>query len=130
MTNPFKKYADRFSEFGFWKTLSLVCPKNWPEGGVQLRFCCSTPIASRKRQAWAKNIILGTLGYLLAPFDAIPDLSPIIGYTDDIGVLSFRAWSPLPGMSMRRCAERRGSGSRSGLGINEHAELEEVDKVL
>ena len=29
------------------------------------------------------------LGYFLAPIDAIPDLSPIIGYTDDIGVLSF-----------------------------------------
>jgi uncharacterized membrane protein YkvA (DUF1232 family) len=23
------------------------------------------------------------------PFDALPDLTPIIGYTDDLGVLSF-----------------------------------------
>lgn len=38
---------------------------------------------------WAKNIILGSLAYLLSPFDAIPDLTPLIGFTDDIGVLSF-----------------------------------------
>lgn len=38
---------------------------------------------------WAKNIIIGTLGYFIAPIDIIPDLSPLIGYTDDIGVLTF-----------------------------------------
>jgi uncharacterized membrane protein YkvA (DUF1232 family) len=38
---------------------------------------------------WAKNIIIGVLGYFITPFDAIPDLTPIIGYTDDIGVLTF-----------------------------------------
>ena len=43
----------------------------------------------KETPAWAKSIILGALGYLLTPIDAIPDLSPIIGYTDDIGVLSF-----------------------------------------
>lgn len=37
---------------------------------------------------WAKRIIIGSLGYFLAPIDAIPDLTPIIGYTDDLGVLS------------------------------------------
>ena len=38
---------------------------------------------------WAKNIILGALGYLLTPIDTIVDVTPFIGYTDDIGVLSF-----------------------------------------
>ena len=38
---------------------------------------------------WAKRIIVGTLGYFLAPVDAIPDLTPVIGFTDDLGVLSF-----------------------------------------
>ncbi|HLT93017.1 MAG TPA: YkvA family protein, partial [Membranihabitans sp.] len=38
---------------------------------------------------WAKNIILGALGYLLTPIDSIVDVTPFIGYTDDIGVLSF-----------------------------------------
>jgi len=38
---------------------------------------------------WAKHIVLGALGYLLTPIDFLPDLTPIIGYTDDIGILSF-----------------------------------------
>ncbi|WP_116124877.1 YkvA family protein [Lewinella sp. IMCC34183] len=38
--------------------------------------------------AWAKRTILGVLGYLLMPLDAVPDLTPILGYTDDLGVLA------------------------------------------
>ena len=38
---------------------------------------------------WAKNIILGAIGYFIAPIDALPDLTPFLGYTDDLGILSF-----------------------------------------
>jgi len=38
--------------------------------------------------AWAKRIIMGAVAYLLAPIDAIPDLTPFIGFTDDVSVLS------------------------------------------
>ena len=38
---------------------------------------------------WAKRIILGALAYLVAPIDGIPDLTPFLGFTDDLGVLSF-----------------------------------------
>lgn len=39
--------------------------------------------------AWAKRIVMGALVYLLSPLDAIPDLAPILGYTDDFGVLTY-----------------------------------------
>ncbi|MBK8505548.1 MAG: DUF1232 domain-containing protein [Saprospiraceae bacterium] len=38
---------------------------------------------------WAKRMVLGTLAYVLAPVDAIPDLTPFFGFTDDLGVLMF-----------------------------------------
>lgn len=38
---------------------------------------------------WAKNIILGSLAYFVSPIDSIPDLTPFLGFTDDLGVLSF-----------------------------------------
>ena len=38
---------------------------------------------------WAKTIITGSFAYLICPMDAIPDVTPIVGYTDDFGVLSF-----------------------------------------
>ena len=43
---------------------------------------CETPL-------FAKNIILGILGYFLAPIDSIPDFTPLFGFTDDLGVISF-----------------------------------------
>ena len=42
-----------------------------------------------KTPHWARNIVLGALGYLLTPIDTIVDVTPFIGYTDDIGILSF-----------------------------------------
>lgn len=35
----------------------------------------------------AKAVIIGVLGYFIAPFDVLPDLLPMIGYTDDLGAL-------------------------------------------
>ena len=39
--------------------------------------------------AWAKRIITGILAYFIAPIDAIPDLTPFLGFTDDLGILGF-----------------------------------------
>lgn len=39
--------------------------------------------------AWAKRIVMGVFVYLFAPIDAIPDLTPLIGYTDDMGVMLY-----------------------------------------
>lgn len=36
---------------------------------------------------WAKTTIYGALGYLILPLDAIPDLIPVAGYSDDLSVL-------------------------------------------
>ena len=38
--------------------------------------------------AWAKTVIVGALGYFITPLDAIPDLAPGVGYTDDMGALA------------------------------------------
>jgi uncharacterized membrane protein YkvA (DUF1232 family) len=35
-----------------------------------------------------KAIITGALTYFISPIDAIPDMTPIVGYTDDIGVVA------------------------------------------
>ncbi|MBL0025910.1 MAG: DUF1232 domain-containing protein [Saprospiraceae bacterium] len=44
---------------------------------------------AERTPAWARRIILGSLAYLLSPLDSIPDLTPIFGFTDDLGVISF-----------------------------------------
>ena len=35
-----------------------------------------------------RAIILGALGYLILPADIIPDLIPVFGFSDDIGILA------------------------------------------
>lgn len=36
---------------------------------------------------WAKTTIMGALGYFISPLDAIPDITPFVGYSDDLGIL-------------------------------------------
>ena len=38
--------------------------------------------------AWSKATIFASLGYFISPIDAIPDLTPVVGYADDLGVLA------------------------------------------
>ncbi len=82
------QYKQQFSIGKFWKKLSGTTKKL----GVKAVYVILLLFYAYRRKetpTWAKSIVLGTLGYFLSPIDAIPDLSPIIGYTDDIGVLSF-----------------------------------------
>lgn len=37
---------------------------------------------------WAKTTAYGALAYLISPIDAIPDLTPVLGYTDDLGAIT------------------------------------------
>lgn len=35
-----------------------------------------------------KSIVVGALIYFIVPIDAIPDLAPLVGYMDDLGVIT------------------------------------------
>lgn len=37
---------------------------------------------------WAKTAIFGALGYFVLVPDAIPDVAPVLGFTDDLAVLA------------------------------------------
>ncbi len=88
MKNPFNKYAAVFSEN---ELLSKI--KNYfRDAGIRVVYSALLlyyAFTRKETPIWAKNIILGVLGYFISPIDALPDLTPIIGYTDDLGVLSF-----------------------------------------
>ena len=83
-----KTYSKKFSEN---RLFSLIAKKASTLGSKTIYTGLLLFFAYRRTEtpAWAKNIILGTLGYLISPIDAVPDLTPVLGYTDDIGILSF-----------------------------------------
>lgn len=39
-------------------------------------------------QWYRKSIVVAALIYFISPIDAIPDLAPLIGYLDDLGVIT------------------------------------------
>ncbi|WP_432664878.1 DUF1232 domain-containing protein [Wukongibacter baidiensis] len=51
--------------------------------GLLLFYTLQKPVIPK----WAKATIISSLGYFISPIDAITDITPVAGYTDDIGVL-------------------------------------------
>jgi uncharacterized membrane protein YkvA (DUF1232 family) len=80
------KYQKHYSEESFWKKLgkhALRAGKTLVEKALQLFYVVQDPSAPK----WAKGVALGALGYFISPIDAIPDFIPVVGYSDDLGVI-------------------------------------------
>lgn len=81
------EYGDAFSEQGFWSKLkkyALVAGREVVEKALLLYYA----MQEEKAPAWAKATIAAALGYFIVPLDAIADLTPAVGYADDLGVLA------------------------------------------
>ena len=55
--------------------------------GAKLFRYMKDPSVSR----WRKAAGVAALAYLVLPFDAVPDVIPLLGWLDDVGVLSAAA---------------------------------------
>ena len=80
------EYREAFSEQGFWQKLkkyALVAGREVVEKALLLYYA----MQEENAPTWAKATITGALGYFIVPLDAIPDLTPAVGYADDLGVL-------------------------------------------
>ena len=64
--------------------LALSAGKPVTEKTLQLFYATQSP----DTPAWAKRVIYGALAYLILPIDAIPDYLPVVGFTDDLGVIT------------------------------------------
>lgn len=81
------KYEDVYTDEGFWDKLqrfAKAAGKDVVEKALLLYYAAQEENAP----AWAKATVAGALGYFILPLDAIPDLVPMTGYTDDLGVLA------------------------------------------
>lgn len=80
------QYSTEYSENGFWEKV-----KNYArvagEGVLEPALKMYHSALDSDTPAWAKATIVASLGYFISPVDAIPDLVPIVGYSDDLGVL-------------------------------------------
>jgi len=80
------KYSKDYSESNFWDKVKNQAIK---AGGKVIYNALKLYYAlqSTDTPGWAKTVILGALGYFIAPIDLIPDVVPAGGYIDDAGVI-------------------------------------------
>jgi uncharacterized membrane protein YkvA (DUF1232 family) len=45
-------------------------------------------VMQKETPLWIKTTLMGALGYFISPIDAIPDLTPFLGYSDDLLIIS------------------------------------------
>ena len=82
MEEPKKEFTDEMFKGKLKRYAGIIGCK-----GVCLAFQLFYALKNPKLPTWARIRILGALAYLLSFIDAIPDLLPGVGYTDDILVL-------------------------------------------
>lgn len=88
MKYPLQPYQPAYSEPAFFKKVQRYFRKMGLKT-VYAALLLYHAFMRKDTPVFAKNIILGVLGYLISPIDCLPDLTPIVGYTDDLGVLTF-----------------------------------------
>ena len=80
-------HTQEWSERGFWQKLgdyALSAGEQVVEKALWLYY------ASRRADCpiWARLTIYGALGYFISMVDAVPDMTPVLGYSDDMGVIA------------------------------------------
>ena len=83
-----QKYEQHYSDANFLEKATRygkLIGINALYKAVQLWFVMQKPDVP----AGTKAVIMGALGYLIAPLDFLPDLLPVLGYTDDIVAITF-----------------------------------------
>ena len=83
--NQFAKY---FSEESLWEKIKKFS-KTAGTTVVYAALLLFYVMKSRDVTVKTKVSIAAALGYFILPTDAIFDLTPLVGYTDDLGVLIF-----------------------------------------
>ena len=84
---PDNEYSQQYSEKKFWDKLVLYAKSAGSEvveRALQLYYSAQEPDTPK----WAKGVIIASLGYFISPLDAIFDAAPVVGFSDDLGVLA------------------------------------------
>lgn len=78
---------EQFTDSGFWNKIKLFsrqAGREVIERALWLYYAAQKPNTPK----WAKSVIFGALAYFISPLDAIPDITPLVGFTDDLGALA------------------------------------------
>lgn len=80
-------YSVSYDEGSFWEKITRFAKKAGREV-IEKALILFYVLQDPETPLWAKTVIVGALGYFISPIDAIPDVVPIVGFTDDLAVLA------------------------------------------
>ena len=80
------EYANQYTDEGYWDKVKGYA-KSAGEAVLTPSLKLYYSLGDADTPAWAKAVIVGALGYFVSPIDAIPDMIPVVGFSDDLGVL-------------------------------------------
>jgi uncharacterized membrane protein YkvA (DUF1232 family) len=86
-TEELVKYEKHYSEDGLWKKIGKVAKKAGLKTVYMVLLLYYVLISDSTPKKY-KAMIIGALGYFILPLDAIPDIIPAVGYTDDVAALA------------------------------------------
>jgi uncharacterized membrane protein YkvA (DUF1232 family) len=121
-------YRQFFNEQSFWQKLQ----KFGKAAGIQVAYSALLLFYLMKEPTVplkAKVTIAAALGYFILPTDAIPDLLPIVGFSDDLGVLIF-ALSQISGNITPELQEKAKTQLRSWFKEFDEAKLDEIHSKI
>lgn len=84
----FMSYSNKFTNGEFLEKISRVAKRAGAKF-VYAALLLFYTLQNDKVSVKDKALIIGALGYLVSPLDAVPDAIPIAGLTDDLAVLGF-----------------------------------------
>ncbi len=82
-----KGFEKNYSEESFWDKIKNSFKKagcEVIEKALVLYYVAEDPDTPMR----VKALIYGALGYFISPVDAIPDITPVVGYSDDLSALA------------------------------------------
>ena len=71
------KFQEKLTTLGSRGTFELL------EKAFQLYYLAKSPNVP----LWAKGLVVGALGYFIVTPDAVPDITPVLGFADDLSVM-------------------------------------------
>ena len=80
-------YEHEYSDESFWTKLqrfAKVAGKEVVQKALWLYYAAARP----DTPTWARATVYSALGYFILPTDAIPDVTPMVGFADDLGALT------------------------------------------
>jgi uncharacterized membrane protein YkvA (DUF1232 family) len=81
------KLERTFTEEAFWTKIKEIAG-NVVDSVIYTALLLYCIAANPNVPGWAKAAAVAALGYLIMPFDLIPDFTPVVGYADDLAALS------------------------------------------